>query len=103
MGKRSTLARVLVTPRVQKSRPFAALRVNRDAGGTEKRRGPRLGSGARIGCVPVTRSRRDRVMGSSILASLSEAGGNDPFDLVSKPLPSHSLDPADRVERNPRN
>jgi hypothetical protein len=41
-------------------------------------------------------------MGSSILASLSEAGGNDPFDLVSKPLPSHSLDHADRVERNPR-
>jgi hypothetical protein len=40
-------------------------------------------------------------MGSSILASLSEAGGNDPFDLVSKPLPSHSLDHADRVERNP--
>jgi hypothetical protein len=40
-------------------------------------------------------------MGSSILASLSEAGGNDPSGLVSKPLPSHSLDPADRVERNP--
>jgi hypothetical protein len=30
-----------------------------------------------------------------------EAGGNDPFGLVSKPLPSHSLNPADRVERNP--
>jgi hypothetical protein len=42
-------------------------------------------------------------MGSSILASLSEAGGNDPRGLVSKPLPSHSLNPADRVERNPRN
>jgi hypothetical protein len=40
-------------------------------------------------------------MGSSILASLSEAGGNDPCGLVSKPLPSRSLDPADRVERNP--
>jgi len=70
--------------------------------GPKNRRGPRLGSGAPIGCVPVTRPRRDRVMGSSILASLSEAGGNDPHGLVSKPLPPHSLDPADRVERNPR-
>jgi hypothetical protein len=70
--------------------------------GPKNRRGPRLGSGAPIGCVPVTRPRRDRVMGSSILASLSEAGGNDPRGLVSKPLPPHSLDPADRVERNPR-
>ncbi len=68
----------------------------------KNRRGSRLGSGAPIGCVPVTRPRRDRVMGSSILASLSEAGGNDPRGLVSKPLPPHSLDPADRVERNPR-
>jgi len=68
----------------------------------EIRRGSRLGSGAPIGRVPVTRPRRDRVMGSSILASLSEAGGNDPRGLVSKPLPPHSLDPADRVERNPR-
>ncbi len=70
--------------------------------GPKNRRGPRLGSGAPIGRVPVTRPRRDRVMGSSILASLSEAGGNDPRGLVSKPLPPHSLDPADRVERNPR-
>jgi len=70
--------------------------------GPKNRRGPRLGSGAPIGCVPVTRPRRDRVMGSSILASLSEAGGNDPRGRVSKPLPPHSLDPADRVERNPR-
>jgi len=61
-----------------------------------------LGSGAPIGRVPVTRPRRDRVMGSSILASLSEAGGNDPHGVVSKPLPPHSLRPADRVERDPR-
>ncbi len=74
----------------------------RSGEGPKNRRGPRLGSGAPIGCVPVTRPRRDRVMGSSILASLSEAGGNDPRGLVSKPLPPHSLDPADRVERNPR-
>jgi hypothetical protein len=65
--------------------------------------GPRLGSGAPIGCVPVVRSRRDRTMGSSILASLSEAGGNDPLRAMSKPLPPRSQRSADRVcsERNP--
>ncbi len=77
-------------------------REPRSEEGPKNRRGSRLGSGAPIGRVPVTRPRRDRVMGSSILASLSEAGGNDPRGLVSKPLPPHSLDLADRVERNPR-
>lgn len=30
-------------------------------------------------------------MGSSILASLSEAGGNDPSHFVNGPLPPHAL------------
>lgn len=43
-------------------------------------------------------------MGSSILVSLSEAGGNDPHRVVSKPLPPHSLRSADRFrsERDPQ-
>ena len=41
-------------------------------------------------------------MGSSILASLSEAGGNDPFHHLNGPLPPHSISGADRVERDPR-
>jgi hypothetical protein len=40
-------------------------------------------------------------MGSSILASLSEAGGNDPFLPVSGPLPPHKLVGADRVGTRP--
>ena len=40
-------------------------------------------------------------MGSSILASLSEAGGNDPFLPVSGPLPPHLLVGADRVGTRP--
>ena len=47
------------------------------------------------------RSRRGRIMGSSILASLSEAGGNDPFLPVSGPLPPHELVDADRVGTRP--
>ena len=47
------------------------------------------------------RPRRDRIMGSSILASLSEAGGNDPFLPVSGPLPPHELVGADRVGTRP--
>ena len=38
---------------------------------------------------------------SSILASLLEAGGNDPLDLVTAPLPPHSLNGADRVGTQP--
>src|ERR1700677_1518880 len=44
----------------------------------------------------LVRSRRDRTMGSSILASLSEAGGNDSRHPMNGPLPPHSLDDADR-------
>jgi hypothetical protein len=44
----------------------------------------------------VARPRRDRAMGSSILASLSEAGGNDSSYPVNGPLPPHSLDDSDR-------
>lgn len=40
-------------------------------------------------------------MGSSILASLSEAGGNDPFLPVSGPLPPHKPLGADRVGTRP--
>ena len=67
----------------------------------KKRGGSRLGSGAPKGRVPLIRPRRDRTMGSSILASLSEAGGNDPFHPVNGPLPPHSPDGADRVGTRP--
>jgi hypothetical protein len=40
-------------------------------------------------------------MGSSILASLSEAGGNDPYHPISGPLPPHLKDDADRVGTRP--
>src|SRR5271154_1293908 len=40
-------------------------------------------------------------MGSSILASLSEAGGNDPYRPASGPLPPHLPDDADRVGTRP--
>jgi hypothetical protein len=40
-------------------------------------------------------------MGSSILASLSEAGGNDPELPVSGPLPPHILVSSDRVGTRP--
>lgn len=70
--------------------------------GRQKRRGgPSLGSRAPKGRVPVIRPRRDRIMGSSILASLSEAGGNDPFLPMSGPLPPHSPVGADRVGTRP--
>jgi hypothetical protein len=67
----------------------------------QKKRGSRLGSRAPKGRVPLIRPRRDRIMGSSILASLSEAGGNDPFLPMSGPLPPHS--PVGRIvlERDP--
>src|ERR1700683_2560223 len=40
-------------------------------------------------------------MGSSILASLSEAGGTDPFLPISGPLPPHGPVGADRVGTRP--
>src|SRR5215469_8012112 len=52
----------------------------------------------RKACVPLIRPRRDRIMGSPILASLSEAGGNDPFLPMSGPLPPHS--PVGRIVLN---
>ena len=60
-----------------------------------------MGSRAPKGRVPVIRPRRDRIMGSSILASLSEAGGNDPFLPMAGPLPSHPPVGADRVGTRP--
>jgi hypothetical protein len=60
-----------------------------------------LGSGAPKGRVSLIRPRRDRIMGSSILASLSEAGGNDPCHQMNGPLPPHSPSDADRVETRP--
>src|SRR5271154_6521099 len=63
--------------------------------------GSSLGSRAPKGRVPLIRPRRDRIMGSSILASLSEAGGNDPFLPVSGPLPPHVPVDADRVGTRP--
>ena len=49
-----------------------------------------MGSGAPKAAFHWLRSRRNRAMGSSILASLSEAGGNDPYHPVNGPfLPVH--------------
>ena len=69
--------------------------------GGRKKEGPLLGIKGPKGRVPLARPRRDRTMGSSILASLSEAGGNDPCHPVNGPLPPQLPDGADRVERNP--
>ena len=66
-----------------------------------KKVGPPLGIGSPKGRAPVTRPRRDRAMGSSILASLSEAGGNNPLHPVNGPLPPRSPDSADRVGTRP--
>jgi len=64
---------------------------NSSSGAGKKRGDPCLGSRVPKGCVPLARPRRDRAMGSSILASLSEAGGNDPFLPTNGPLPPHVL------------
>jgi hypothetical protein len=45
--------------------------------GAKKKRGPRLGSGAPEGAFQLLASFSHQRVGSSILASLSEAGGND--------------------------
>jgi len=52
-----------------------------------KKWGPRLGPGAPEGAFQLPMSFSHRRVGSSILASLSEAGGNDPRKVSSKPLP----------------
>jgi|GEM_PF-2646211 hypothetical protein len=49
--------------------------------------GPPLGIGSPERCVSFPVSFSHRSVGSSILASLSEAGGNDPRKSASKPLP----------------
>jgi hypothetical protein len=67
----------------------------------KKIKGPSLGIESPKGRVPLVQPRRDRTMGSSILASLSEAGGNDPFLPMSGPLPPHSSVGADRVGTRP--
>src|SRR5947209_7084019 len=55
--------------------------------GPEEKRGPRLGSGAPEGAFQLLASFSHQRVGSSILASLSEAGGNDLQKVTSKPLP----------------
>src|SRR6266436_3419324 len=49
--------------------------------------GPPLGIGSPERCISFPASFSHRSVGSSILASLSEAGGNDPRKSASKPLP----------------
>ncbi len=51
--------------------------------------GPPLGTGSPEGAFQMPMSFSHRRVGSSILASLSEAGGNDPQEPASKPLPPH--------------
>ena len=55
--------------------------------GQTKKWGPRLGSGAPEGAFQLLASFSRQRVGSSILASLSEAGGNDLPRATSKPLP----------------
>jgi hypothetical protein len=57
--------------------------------GEKKKWGPRLGSGAPEGVFQLRVSFSHRRVGSSILASLSEAGGNELQKVTSKPLPHH--------------
>ena len=52
--------------------------------------GPPLGIGGPEECVPLPVSFSHRRVGSSILASLSEAGGNESRRVTSKPLPPRS-------------
>src|SRR5256885_2069783 len=52
-----------------------------------KKMGPPLGIGSPERCISFPASFSHRSVGSSILASLSEAGGNDPRKPASKPLP----------------
>ena len=54
---------------------------------TRKKMGPPLGTGSPERRVSFPASFSHRSVGSSILASLSEAGGNDPRKSASKPLP----------------
>jgi hypothetical protein len=58
-----------------------------ESGVGEKKRGPRLGSGAPEGAFRSQRRFHTGCVGSSILASLSEAGGNEQSVVTSKPLP----------------
>src|ERR1700688_3959421 len=56
----------------------------------QKRKGLLLGNKSPRKTHSVSRSFFDRGVGSSILASLSEAGGNDQHSSLSKPLPPRS-------------
>ena len=53
----------------------------------QKKWGPRLGPGAPEGASQMPVSFSHRRVGSSILASLSEAGGNDPLKPQASPFP----------------
>jgi hypothetical protein len=106
MPKRTRLSSSQWGCSTQENLPAVAGRRQRGDSGSEvarrkKRGGPRLGSGTPKGRVPLIRPRRDRIMGSSILASLSEAGGNDPVHPASRPLPPYLRDIADRVGTRP--
>src|SRR6267142_6115708 len=66
----------------------------------DKKWGPRLGPRAPEGAFRLLASFSHQRVGSSILASLSEAGGNDLQKVTSKPLPPRlSLFTSRHVER----
>ena len=74
------------------------------SGGTQEKKRRRL----QLGIQSPLRSRSVQFglgvaesMGSSNLASLSEAGGNGPYHPISGPLPPHLKDDADRVGTRP--
>src|ERR1700676_3162579 len=70
--------------------PAGGKTTSQGDGSPAKKWGPRLGPGAPRRRVPLSVSFSHRRVGSSILASLSEAGGNELQKMASKPLPPHS-------------
>jgi len=70
-------------------KPYLTVELNAIAE-QEKKMRPPLGIGGLGECVSLSVSFSHRRVGSSILASLSEAGGNELRKVASKPLPPRS-------------
>ena len=67
--------------------------------GGQKKMGPSLGIESPGRCVSFPASFSHRSVGSSILASLSEAGGNDPQNRQASPFPLALPIPTNRLLR----
>src|ERR1700736_762562 len=73
--------------------PAGGKTTNQGDGSPAKKWGSRLGPGAPERRVSLPVSFSHRRVGSSILASLSEAGGNELLTVASKPLPPRFVTP----------